>query len=154
MLKFSQYIEDEIDKAWFDSSNVVYGECDESDTQYKTVRITFKNGSVYQYSDVLVSDWVKFKNAGSQGKALNECFVKNKYKYEKIGTTDINNIMAEYDELVATDFFLEHVNEDNTLVLSDNQNNIKYKMTYPGEDVTNDIKGMLESIKFRVKLKG
>jgi stage III sporulation protein AG len=48
MLRYNQYIDNVKDKAWFDSSNVVYGECDESDTQYKTVRIVFKNGSTYQ----------------------------------------------------------------------------------------------------------
>ena len=29
MLLFSYYIEDKVDKAWFDSSNIYYAECDE-----------------------------------------------------------------------------------------------------------------------------
>jgi len=153
MLKYSQYTEDVIDRAWFDSSNIVYGECDESDTQFKTVRITFKNGSVYQYYDVIVHDWVKFKNADSQGKALNEYFKKQGYKYEKLPEpADLEALEKEYEEKAETDFILKVDSENNTLELLDNQETVKFSMTYPGEEITVDIKKMLESINFNIKL--
>jgi hypothetical protein len=92
MLIFSKYIEDKIDMAWFDSSNIVYAECDESDTAEKTVRVTFKNGSQYEYYKVNVNDWVMFKNADSQGKALNKYIKKDSYEYKKIWDNDIESI--------------------------------------------------------------
>ena len=92
MLIFSYYIDNKVDKAWFDSSNVFYAECDESDTELKTVRVTFKNGTVYRYDNVLVYDWTKFKNGESQGKLINEIFKKGGYKYEKIGSVNIDDL--------------------------------------------------------------
>lgn len=153
MLKFSYYIDDVMDKAWFESSNIVYGECDESDTQYKTVRIVFKNGSTYQYENVLVADWVSFKNADSQGKALNEHFKKAAYKYSRIEDADLQALEDEYAFRTGNDFILKVDIENNTLSLFDNKDVEKYSMEYPGEDITNDIKGLLESINYVVKIK-
>ena len=152
MLKFSYYIDNVIDKAWFDSSNVVYAECDESYDQYKVVRIVFKNGSTYQYHDVLVSDWVSFKHADSQGKALNEYFKKPGYKYERIEDRNLEELESELNDKMDYDFNLVVDNENNLLSLVDNKvNEEKYSMPYPGEEITNSIKGLLESIGYSVR---
>ena len=37
-----------IDKVWYDSSNVLYSECDDIENDYKNVRVTFNNGSTYE----------------------------------------------------------------------------------------------------------
>jgi hypothetical protein len=152
MLKFSYYIDNVKDKAWFESSNIVYGECDESDTQYKTVRVVFKNGATYQYEDVLVADWVTFKNAESQGKALNEHFKKAGYKYARIDDADLNQLEDEYAIRSGNNFFLKVDKSTNELVLLDNKDIKKYSMPYPGENVTQSIKEMLESINYVVKI--
>ena len=152
MLKFSYYIDNVMDKAWFESSNIVYGECDESDTQFKTVRITFKNGSTYQYEDVLVADWVTFKNAESQGKALNEHFKKAGYKYERIADADLALLEEEYVTRSGNNFILKVDREKNTLTLLDNTDKEKYSMPFPGDDITSSIKEMLESINYVIKL--
>ena len=151
MLLFSYYIEDKIDKAWFDSSNIYYAECDESDTQFKTVRIIFKNGSIYQYEKVKVFDWTMFKNAESQGKKLNELFKKAGYKYEKIGTANIEELQDEYVFRSGKGYTL-YIN-DGKLTLMDYQDVIKYTMELPEESVVNDIKSMLESIGNVVRIK-
>lgn len=151
MLLFSYYIEDKMDKAWFDSSNIYYAECDESDTQFKTVRIIFKNGAIYQYEKVKVFDWTMFKNAESQGKKLNELFKKAGYKYEKIGTANIEELQDEYVFRSGKGYTL-YIN-DGKLTLMDYQDVIKYTMELPEESVVNDIKSMLESIGNVVRIK-
>ena len=151
MLLFSYYIEDKMDKAWFDSSNIYYAECDESDTQFKTVRIIFKNGAIYQYEQVKVFDWTMFKNAESQGKKLNELFKKAGYKYEKIGTANIEELQNEYVFRSGKGYTL-YIN-DGKLILMDYQDVIKYTMELPEESVVNDIKSMLESIGNVVRIK-
>ena len=151
MLLFSYYIEDKMDKAWFDSSNIYYAECDESDTQFKTVRVIFKNGAIYQYEQVKVFDWTMFKNAESQGKKLNELFKKAGYKYEKIGTANIEELQDEYVFRSGKGYTL-YIN-DGKLRLMDYQDVIKYTMELPEESVINDIKSMLESIGNVVRIK-
>lgn len=151
MLLFSYYIEDKMDKAWFDSSNIYYAECDESDTQFKTVRVIFKNGAIYQYEQVKVFDWTMFKNAESQGKKLNELFKKAGYKYEKIGTANIEELQDEYVFRSGKGYTL-YIN-DGKLKLMDYQDVIKYTMELPEESVINDIKSMLESIGNVVRIK-
>lgn len=151
MLLFSYYIEDKMDKAWFDSSNIYYAECDESDTQFKTVRVIFKNGAIYQYEQVKVFDWTMFKNAESQGKKLNELFKKAGYKYEKIGTANIEELQDEYVFRSGKGYTL-YIN-DGKLTLMDYQDVIKYTMDLPEESVVNDIKSMLESIGNVVRIK-
>ena len=151
MLLFSYYIEDKMDKAWFDSSNIYYAECDESDTQFKTVRVIFKNGAIYQYEQVKVFDWTMFKNAESQGKKLNELFKKAGYKYEKIGTANIEELQDEYVFRSGKGYTL-YIN-DGKLTLMDYQDAIKYTMELPEESVVNDIKSMLESIGNVVRIK-
>lgn len=151
MLLFSYYIEDKMDKAWFDSSNIYYAECDESDTQFKTVRVIFKNGAIYQYEQVKVFDWTMFKNAESQGKKLNELFKKAGYKYEKIGTANIEELQDEYVFRSGKGYTL-YIN-DGKLTLMDYKDVIKYTMELPEESVINDIKSMLESIGNVVRIK-
>lgn len=148
MLKFSYYIDNVKDKAWFDSSNVVYGECDESDTQYKTVRIVFKNGSTYEYKDVLVADWVSFKNADSQGKALNEYFKKNGYEYKRIDNTDLEVLEKELSLKQEYDIILK-VDNEKLIVIDNVTDNELYSMEFPGEEITNSIKELLSALKYK-----
>lgn len=85
-----------LDKAWFESSNVRYAECDDKDGELKTVRVVFNNGSQYQYKDVNVYDYLKFREDDSQGKAFNKYL--RKYEFEKLENADLNKIAKELDE--------------------------------------------------------
>lgn len=152
MLRFGYYIDNVMDRAWFDSSNVFYGECDESDSQYKTVRIVFKNGSVYEYYKVKVSDWVYFKTAPSQGKALNEYFKQNNYEYKKLENRDIEALEEECVFRSGSGLILKVNLTENTLTLTNSTDVEKYTMEYPGEAVTESIKGMLGSLGCVVKV--
>lgn len=151
MLLFSYYIDNKVDKAWFDSSNVYYAECDESDTQFKTVRVVFKNGSQYQYENVSVYDWTLFKNSDSQGKKLNELFKKSGYAYSKLDNADMTALEDEYIFRSGNGYTL-YINNDE-LFLMDNKDNIKYVMPLPDMGIVNNIKGMLESLGNVVRIK-
>ena len=86
MITFRYYDEEKkVDHVWYDSSNILYSECDDIPDSLKTLRITFKGGDTYRYDDVDVNDYVLFASGGpdaSNGKAFNR-FIR-KYKYEKI----------------------------------------------------------------------
>lgn len=81
------------DHTWYDSSNVVYSECIDSDTEKKTLKIVFKQGRTYLYRDVDVEDYIRFKNAESNGKAFNQ-FIK---KYECVRMPD--TAQSDLDEM-------------------------------------------------------
>lgn len=92
MILFRQFDEEnKIDRVWYDSSNIVYSECDDKENSLKTLRVVFKNGATYQYKDVNVNDYVMFVHGGldgSNGKALNK-FIKPKCEFERIADTDV-----------------------------------------------------------------
>jgi hypothetical protein len=95
--KISIY-ENSLDKAWYDSSNIIYSECDDNQDALKTLRVVFKQGRQYQYSDVDVNDYLLFREGKSQGEALNK-FIK-KYKAERIQDASLEEIQEEYERLV------------------------------------------------------
>lgn len=153
MLQFNYYIEDKMDKAWFESSNIAYAECDESDSLKKTVRIVFKNGSTYQYDDVDVMDWVQFKNSESQGKAFVK-FIKSKgYPYTKLDNANIEQLNEEYEFRSRNGIVLEISSE--RIVIYDNEDNIIYSMSRFDNDVEalEHIKGIFEALGHAVKRK-
>lgn len=98
MISFRFYDKDEKrDYVWYDSSNVVYSECDDKENDYKTLRVVFKNGATYEYSNVDVNDYVAFVHGGidgSNGKALNK-FIKPKYQCERLTNTDLMELEQE-----------------------------------------------------------
>lgn len=94
--------EKKLDRVWYDSSNVFYSECEDGDTAKKVLRVVFKNGATYQYSDVDVNDYVMFIAGGtdnSNGKALNE-FVKKKHcPYERIADLNKEQLVKEMNDI-------------------------------------------------------
>lgn len=101
MGKIKSYYNNGIDKVWYDSSNILYSECDDNVNQLKTLRIVFKNGRTYEYYGVNVNDYLLFRENASQGKALNQ-YIK-KYKYEKISDANLLKIEEELQDLMDTD---------------------------------------------------
>lgn len=88
MLSFRYYDpEERIDRVWYDSTNLLYSECDDNVDDYKTLRVTFKNGQTYLYEKVDVNDYVLFAHGGtdaSNGKAFWKV-IRPKYEGKKIG---------------------------------------------------------------------
>ena len=100
MIIFRYYDEDErIDRAWYDSSNVLYSECEDKVNELKVLRVVFKNGATYVYKNVNVNDYLMFMAGGldgSNGKALNK-FIKAKCECEKVCETDIAQLRAQLE---------------------------------------------------------
>ena len=99
MLLHRDYNEEKrLDRAWYDSSNIVYSECDDNIDDFKTLRVVFKNGSCYEYSKISVQDYIMFMHGGldgSNGKALNKFIKNNKYEYAKLENRDISELREE-----------------------------------------------------------
>lgn len=94
--------EKRLDRVWYDSSNILYSECDDNLNELKTLRVTFKNGATYQYESVDVNDYLLFVNGGldgSNGKALNK-YIKPKYEFNKVKNADIGAILNESKKLL------------------------------------------------------
>lgn len=88
----------ELERAWFDSSNLLYGECDDSsDGENKTVRLVFNNGAKYEYSAVHVLDWLKLRNAESNGKEFNVTFRKGGYECKKLEDVNTDELKEEME---------------------------------------------------------
>lgn len=94
MITCREYNEEErIDRVWYDSSNVLYSECEDRLNELKVLTVVFKGGATYRYKDVDVNDYVMFIHGGldgSNGKALNK-FIK-KYEFEKLDKTDLTKL--------------------------------------------------------------
>lgn len=96
MAKLFSYYKDNVDRAWYESSNVVYSECVDKEGELKTLRVVFKNGAQYEYKDVDVNQYLLFREASSQGKALNQ-FIKQ-YEFTKLENADLEALEKEYEQ--------------------------------------------------------
>jgi uncharacterized protein YbaA (DUF1428 family) len=150
MLIFNYYLENERDRVWFDSSNIIYAECWESDTQYKDVVVTFKDGRQYKYKDVFVYDWRSFKEAESQGKALNTYIAKKDIQHEKLDSiANVDELKEECSFRVNEGLFIQVGYE--VISLFNNKDEIIYKMDRI-ENIEEHIKGILEAIGKQVRI--
>ena len=115
MVLYRKYDNDKkIDIAWYDSSNIVYSECDDNLDDYKTLRVVFKNGSRYEYKNVSVQDYLMFMRGGldgSNGKALNKFIKENKYEYEKLESVDVSKLKEEMELIIRDIDILPHLKE-------------------------------------------
>lgn len=90
MIVFNRYVNQE-DHTWYDSSNVVYSKCyDTQSTKFKTLKIVFKGGRTYLYKDVDTDHYMQFKTAQSNGEAFNK-YIKQ-YKAVRITDTDMQKL--------------------------------------------------------------
>ena len=101
MSKIKSFYCNDVDKVWYDSSNVLYSECDDITDGLKVLRVTFKNGRTYQYYDVNVHDYLLFRENASQGVALNK-FIKQ-YRCERIDDLIVDDIQSELEKLNASE---------------------------------------------------
>ena len=103
MILLREYNEEKsLDRVWYDSSNVFYSECEDTDTAAKVLRVVFKNGAMYQYENVDVNDYLMFIAGGtdnSNGKALNEFVKKKKCPYTRLENADKEALLNEMNEI-------------------------------------------------------
>jgi hypothetical protein len=95
----SEYNEEmRIDKCFYNSSNVLYSECDDKLNEFKDIKITFSDGRNYLYEGVNVVDYLLFKNSISQGKDLFKYIAVKKSGVDKHKTTRLENTDLIYLE--------------------------------------------------------
>ena len=85
-----------IDRVWYESSNILFTECEDPEDALKTLRITFKTGDVYEYKNVNVNDYLIFSVGGadaSNGKTFWKV-IKPKYEGVKIGHVEPSAVAA------------------------------------------------------------
>lgn len=92
--------EKRLDRVWYQSSHIIYSECEDKENDFKTLKIVFKGGKTYVYKGVDVNDYVMFVHGGidgSNGKALNK-FIIPKCECEKVADTDLTELQKELEE--------------------------------------------------------
>lgn len=88
MAYISDVYKDNMFETWYDSSNVVYSRCYDTDGDTVNVKIVFKGGRTYMYRNVDKNHYNIFRTSDSNGKAFND-FIKE-YKGVRISDTDMN----------------------------------------------------------------
>ena len=89
MKTYSKY-ENNQEFCWFDSSNIIFSKCYDNPGELKVVKIIFKNGRTYLYKDVDVNDYIKFRDAESNGSVFSKT-IKN-YAATRIQDTDLDKL--------------------------------------------------------------
>jgi hypothetical protein len=122
MSKIFNFYANDVDKTWYQSSNIKFSECIDHDNDLKTLKVVFNNGTQYQYNKVDVRDYLLFKNDSSQGKALNQ-FIKGKgYEYEKLEDADTNTLEDELNFRMEGGIFVFY--DGTKLIMKDNEDKI------------------------------
>jgi hypothetical protein len=131
MKKFNIYCNN-VDKTWYDSSNIVYTECIDNDNAPKTLKVVFSNGTQYQYNNVDVRDYLLLREDQSQGKALNRLIKEKKYEYVKLENVDLESLNEELFFRSGKGFYVENNNE--FFEIRNNKDESVYKLSKPLEE--------------------
>ena len=147
---FNLYSKD-VDRTWYQSSNIKYSECVDHDNELKTLTVVFNNGTQYRYDKVDVRDYLLFRDAESQGKALNQ-FIKPKgYEYTKLDNADLATLDGELNFRVEGGVFVDYDGEK--LIVRDNKDNVIFeKETKTDREGLNNVCGVLTAVGKDVKL--
>lgn len=95
MSKIFNVYSNDVDRTWYQSSNIKFSECIDHDNELKTLKVVFNNGTQYRYDKVDVRDYLLFRDAESQGKALNQYIKPKGYAYEKLENADLATLDGE-----------------------------------------------------------
>lgn len=125
MSKLFSYYSDNVDHAWYDSSNVVYSECIDNKDDLKTLKVVFSNGTQYEYSGISVNDYLLFREASSQGQTLNRLIKQKNSGYTKLENANMEAINEEYAVRSGCGFIVENTIE-NGFVIKKNTNEVVY----------------------------
>lgn len=120
-MKLFSYYDNNIDHAWFESSDIVYSECIDNENELKTLKVVFSNGAQYEFYDVNVFDYLKFRDGSSQGKAFITYIRKKKYKFKKLEKANLKEINEEYIFRTGNGIFIEENDGNITFYNSKNE---------------------------------
>jgi hypothetical protein len=113
--------------------------------------VVFNNGTQYRYEKVDVRDYLLFRDADSQGKALNQ-FIKPKgYAYEKLENADLATLDGELNFRMEGGIFIDY--DGKTLKMRDNKDVVIFeKETKLDKEALNTVCGVLAAVGKDVKL--
>jgi hypothetical protein len=140
MITFRRYVNNE-DHCWYDSSNVVYSVCfDTQDDEPRDVKVVFKGGRTYLYKGVEPSDYVMFRDAESQGKSFNQ-YIKN-HDCERLEDTPLDEL-----EAMRLDFQeMEGVSDGRVFELEVDNGTGAFRINYSGKTLFSGIEGQVSVI--------
>lgn len=125
MSKIFSVYSNNVDKVWYQSSNIKYSECIDKEGEPKTLKVVFNNGTQYQYTGVDVNQYLLFREDNSQGKALNKFIKGNNYEYSKLEDANLERIEDELNFRMEGGYFVEYDGE--TLTVKDNKDAVLYE---------------------------
>ena len=150
-MKIFNFYSNDVDRVWYQSSNIKYSECIDHDNELKTLTVVFNNGTQYRYDKVDVRDYLLFKNDESQGKALNQFIKAKDYSYEKLDNADLATLDGELSFRMEGGVFIDYDGE--TLKMRDNMDKVIFeKKTKVNKEVLNDMCGLLVAVGKDIKL--
>lgn len=112
----------DVDRTWYQSSNIKYSECLDYDNSLKTLKVVFNNGTQYEYKNVNSQDYLFFRDASSQGKALNEYIKPKGYEYEKMENADLATLDGELTFRMEDGIFVLY--DGDKFTIKDNKDNV------------------------------
>lgn len=112
----------DVDRAWFQSSNIRYCECLDHNGQLKTLKVVFNNGTQYEYKNVNVNHYLLFREDVSQGKALNKFIKGNNYEYTKLENANLEELEGELSFRMEGGIFVNY--DDGNFKILDNRDNM------------------------------
>ena len=86
------------------------------------MKVVFNNGTQYKYKKVDVRDYLLFRDASSQGKALNEYIKPKGYEYEKMENADLATLDGELTFRMEDGIFVLY--DGDKFTIKDNKDNV------------------------------
>ena len=151
MSKIFNVYSNDVDRTWYQSSNIKFSECIDHDNELKTLNVVFNNGTQYRYDKVDVRDYLLFRDAESQGKALNQYIKPKGYAYEKLENADLATLDGELTFRMEGGVFVDYDGEH--LKMRNNKDEVILdKETKINKEALNDICDALVAVGKDVKL--
>lgn len=100
MVTYERYINKEL-HCWYDSSNLIYSKCYDSDGDTVNLKIVFKGGRTYLYRDVKKQDFMAMIASPSSGDGFNNHI--KKYNCARLTDTDLKELSDFRESLVNAD---------------------------------------------------
>ena len=150
-MKIFNFYSNDVDRVWYQSSNIKYSECIDHDNELKTLIVVFNNGTQYKYEKADVKDYLLFRNDESQGRALNQYIKSKGYAYEKMENADLAALDGELSFRMEGGVFIDYNGE--VLKMRDNTDNVIFeKETKVDKEALNTMCGLLVAVGKDVKL--
>jgi len=150
-MKIFNFYAKDVDRTWYQSSNIKYSECIDNDNDLKTLKVVFNNGTQYRYDRVDVRDYLLFRDSESQGKALNQHIKSRDYTYEKLENADLATLDGELTFRMEGGVFVDY--DGKTMTMRDNKDAvILEKETKLNREALDAVCGALASVGKDVKL--